>query len=39
LDFAKLVAKIAWVRRPGKRILDTIEYNLEQLNELDFDEL
>jgi voltage-gated potassium channel len=27
------------LQRPGKRIIDTIEYNLEQLNELNIDEL
>jgi voltage-gated potassium channel len=27
------------LQRPGKRIIDTIEYNLEQLNELDVEEL
>ncbi len=27
------------MQRPGKKIIDTIEYNLEQLNELTIDEL
>jgi voltage-gated potassium channel len=27
------------MQRPGKRIIDTIEYNLEQLNELTLEEL
>lgn len=27
------------LQRPGKRIIDTIEYNLEQLNDLTIDEL
>ena len=27
------------MRRPGKRIIDTIEYNLEQLDKLTVDEL
>jgi len=27
------------MRRPGKRIIDTLEYNLEQLNELTLEEL
>ena len=27
------------LQRPHKQIIDTIEYNLEQLNELDLDEL
>jgi voltage-gated potassium channel len=27
------------MQRPGKRIIDTIEYNLEQLNDLSLEEL
>ena len=44
LFFGTIVATVTTyfmrpLQRPGKRIIDTIEYNLEQLNELDVDEL
>jgi voltage-gated potassium channel len=44
LFFGTIVATITTyfmrpMQRPGKRIIDTIEYNLEQLNELTIDEL
>lgn len=44
LFFGTIVATVTTyfmrpLQRPGKRIIDTIEYNLEQLNELDIDEL
>ncbi len=44
LFFGAIVATITTyfmrpMQRPGKRIIDTIEYNLEQLNELTLEEL
>ena len=44
LFFGTIVATVTTyfmrpLQRPGKRIIDTIEYNLEQLNELDVEEL
>ena len=44
LFFGTIVATITTyfmrpMQRPGKRIIDTIEYNLEQLNELTLEEL
>jgi voltage-gated potassium channel len=44
LFFGTIVATVTTyfmrpLQRPGKRIIDTIEYNLEQLNELDIEEL
>lgn len=44
LFFGAIVATITTyftrpMQRPHKRIIDTIEYNLEQLNDLDLDEL
>lgn len=44
LFFGTIVATITTyfmrpMQRPGKRIIDTIEYNLEQLNELSLEEL
>ena len=44
LFFGTIVATVTTyfmrpLQRPGRRIIDTIEYNLEQLNELDLDEL
>ena len=44
LFFGTIVATVTTyfmrpMQRPAKRIIDTIEYNLEQLNELDVDEL
>jgi voltage-gated potassium channel len=44
LFFGTIVATVTTyfmrpLQRPGKRIINTIEYNLEQLNELDVDEL
>ncbi|MGD8629971.1 MAG: ion transporter [Gammaproteobacteria bacterium] len=44
LFFGAIVATITTyftrpMQRPGKRIIDTIEYNLEQLNELSLEEL
>jgi voltage-gated potassium channel len=44
LFFGTIVATVTTyfmrpLQRPGKRIIDTIEYNLEQLNELDLEEL
>lgn len=44
LFFGTIVATVTTyfmrpLQRPGKRIIDTIEYNLEQLNELNVEEL
>lgn len=44
LFFGTIVATVTTyfmrpLQRPGKRIIDAIEYNLEQLNELDIEEL
>jgi voltage-gated potassium channel len=44
LFFGTIVATVTTyfmrpLQRPGKKIIDTIEYNLEQLNELSIDEL
>ena len=44
LFFGTIVATVTTyfmrpLQRPGKRIIDTIEYNLEQLDELNVEEL